>query len=247
MRIKSLMAPALLATTAACAMVEADPEAGRDAQGATGAVTAGHPLAAEAGLRVLQDGGNAMDAAITMAGILAVARPHMNGVGGDMFLIYYEAESGNTFVLNASGRAGSAATLDALKQRGLEEMPGTGPLSVSVPGAVGGWAEALNRFGTMEWADVLAPAVELASNGLPVSERLSLDIAAQVEKLRRDPAAAEIFLPGDSPPEPGSTLPRPALAATLERIQSNGPEEMYSGETGRRIADYLADANVITL
>ena len=241
MDIRLLVGPALIAACAACQNASADPEAGRDAQGSTGAVTAGHPLAAEAGLRVLQDGGNAMDAAITMAAMLAVARPHMNGVGADMFLIYYEAATGNAHVLNASGRSGSAATLADLKRRGLEEMPATGPLSVSVPGAVGGWAAALGRFGTITWAEALAPAVELATNGLPVSERLSLDIASQVEKLRRDPPSAEIFLPGDAPPEPGTTLPRTDLAATLRRIQSNGPEEMYTGETGRSIVDYLAE------
>ena len=216
-------------------------EPGRDAQGATAAVTAGHPRAAEAGLRVLESGRNAIDAAITMAGVLAVARPHMNGLGGDMFLLYYEAATAQVYALNGSGRAGTARTLDDLKREGLEDMPSAGPLSVSVPGAVGGWAEALARFGTIPWADALEPAVRLARDGLPVSERLSSDIAGSGEKLRREPEAARIFLPGGAPPAPGSTLRRPDLAATLERLQQHGPEELYGGETGRRVVAFLQE------
>lgn len=214
-------------------------EAGRNAHGTRAAVTAGHPLAATAGLEVLQVGGNAMDAAITMAAMLAVARPHMNGLGGDMFLLYYDAATDRVYALNGSGRAGSARTLDDLKHEGLEEMPSAGPLSVSVPGAVGGWAEALARFGSISWANALEPAVQLARDGLPVSERLSLDIAGQEAKLRRDPEATRVFLPDGVPPSPGDTLRRPGLAASLERLQTHGPDELYRGETGRRIIEFL--------
>jgi gamma-glutamyltranspeptidase/glutathione hydrolase len=246
MRIQTIIAPLALAAMA-CSVVTADPEEGRDARGENGAVTAGHPLAAEAGLQVLQDGGNAIDAAITMAAVLAVARPHMNGLGGDMFLIYHEAATRNVFALNASGRSGSAATLAALRERGLEAMPETGPTSVSVPGAVGGWAEALERFGSYTWTQALEPAVALARDGLPVSERLSLDIHGQIDKLRGEAAAAEIFLPGNAAPEAGTTLMMPDLAATFARVQANGPEEMYTGETGGRIVEYLAERNGLLL
>ncbi len=231
--------PIFLFATTACAGMGAT-ESGRDAQGSHGAVTGGHPLAAEAGLSVLQSGGNAMDAAITMAAVLAVARPHMNGVGGDMFLLYYDAETGNVHALNGSGRSGTAKTLADLRREGLDAMPNSGPMSVSAPGAVGGWAEALSRFGTISWAEALAPAVRLAMDGLPVSERLSLDITGQEDKLRREPAASEIFLPGDSPPQAGSTLHMDDLARTLRRIQENGPAEVYTGETGSRIVEFLA-------
>jgi gamma-glutamyltranspeptidase/glutathione hydrolase len=232
--------PIILLATTACAGMGST-ESGRDAQGANGAVTAGHPLAAEAGLAVLQSGGNAMDAAITMAAMLAVARPHMNSVGGDMFLLYYDAGTGSVQALNGSGRSGTAKTLAQLRRDGLDALPATGPMSVSVPGAVGGWAEALDRFGTISWSDALAPAVNLASGGLPVSERLSLDITGQQSKLEAEPAAAAIFLPGGSPPQAGSTLRVDDLAQTLQRIQANGPEEMYKGETAGRIAEFLED------
>lgn len=217
-------------------------EPGRDASGTTGAVTAGHPLAAAAGLRMLESGGNAMDAAITMAAMLAVARPHMNGVGGDMFLLYYDAATQTVHALNASGRSGRAATLENLRARGLTEMPETGPMSVSVPGAVGGWEAALQRFGTRSWQDVLAPAVERARAGLPVSERLALDIAEQENKLREDSSAAAIFLPGGAPPQAGDTLRMEELAETLARIQSQGAEEFYRGQTAEAIVGYVERA-----
>ena len=217
-------------------------EPGRDAQGLRGAVTAGHPLAAEAGLEVLRSGGNAMDAAITMAGVLAVARPHMNGVGGDMFLLYYDASTGRTYGLNGSGRAGTARTREELEAEGLEDMPMSGPLSVSVPGAVGAWAAALDRFGTMSWADALEPGVDLARRGLPVSETLVRDFTDAEAKLRRDPEATRIFLPDGAVPTVGDTLARTALAGTLERLQAHGPTELYGGETGRRVVEYLHEA-----
>ena len=241
MAIRSFATTLLLPAFFACTIVTADPEAGRDAVGATAAVTAGHPLAAEAGLAVLRNGGNAMDAAITMAAVLAVARPHMNGVGGDMFLIYYDHATRRPYALNASGRSGTAATLAELRARGLDDMPGTGPTSVSVPGAVGGWAEALERFGTLSWRDALEPAVQLARSGLPVSERLSSDIEGQISKVRRDTEASRIFWPNETAPAAGDRLQMPELAATLERIQQNGPQEVYTGETGRRVVEHLTE------
>jgi gamma-glutamyltranspeptidase/glutathione hydrolase len=237
MRILLFFLVGTLFLLAACK--PAGPEPGRDAQGANGAVTAGHPLAAEAGLEVLQEGGNAMDAAITMATVLAVARPHMNGLGGDTFLLYYEAETGKVHALNGSGLSGSGASLEEMLKAGRKEMPEIGPKSVSVPGAVGGWAAALEKFGTYSWQQALDPAVKLAENGLPVSERLSLDIAAEQEKLRRDAEAARVYLPGGAPPEAGSVLQQKNLAATLKRIQENGPEEFYTGETSRKIVEHL--------
>ncbi|MEE2613003.1 MAG: gamma-glutamyltransferase, partial [Acidobacteriota bacterium] len=228
--------------TTACGMTIApDGDPGRDALGTTGAVTAGHPLAAEAGLRVLEAGGLAMDAAITAAAVLAVARPHMNGVGGDMFLLYFDSGTNLTYALNGSGRAGSAKTLEELKAEGLERVPGSGPLSVSVPGAVGAWAEGLRRFGTISFAAALEPAVELATAGLPVSERLAADIAGAEAKLRREPEAERLFLPGGAPPQPGDILPRPDLAETLRTLQEHGPDELYTGALGRKVVRFLQD------
>ncbi|MBI4501312.1 MAG: gamma-glutamyltransferase [Gemmatimonadetes bacterium] len=215
------------------------PEAGRDAQGTHGVVTSDHRLATEAGLKVLQQGGNAMDAAITAAAVLNVARPHMNGMGGDMFLLYFEASSAKVYALNASGPSGNLAIIERVRKAGNKEMPAIGAMSVSVPGATRGWAAALKRFGTISWSQALEPAVTLARQGLPVSERLSLDIAEQVKKLRADPEAARIYLPGDTAPKPGAILRQDDLAATLARVQANGPDEVYTGETARRIVGHL--------
>ena len=236
-----VMVTMAIMTTACDTTVARDDDPGRDARGNTGAVTAGHPRAAEAGLRVLQAGGLAMDAAITAAAMLAVARPHMNGVGGDMFLLYHDSATNLTYALNGSGRSGSARTLEKLKADGLERMPGTGPLSVSVPGAVGAWAEALRRFGTISFAQALEPAIELATAGLPVSERLAADIAGAEAKLRREPEAERIFLPRGAPPQPGDVLPRPDLAETLRTLQELGPDELYTGALGRTIVRFLQE------
>jgi gamma-glutamyltranspeptidase/glutathione hydrolase len=226
---------------AACAEGSRAPEPGRDARGRHGAVTSDHPLASQAGLAVLERGGNAMDAAITMAGVLAVARPHMNGVGGDMFLLYYHAKSGKVYGLNASGPAGRRASIARVRAAypGRTDMPETGPMSVSVPGAVRGWAEALRRFGTISWQEALQPAVDLARRGLPVSARLSEDIREEERKVAADSVATRIYLPGGKPPAEGDTLHETELAATLERIQRNGSDEAYTGETGQKTVNYL--------
>jgi len=237
-----LLISILAILTSACGLsIARNAEPGRDALGTNGAITAGHPLAAEAGLRVLQSGGLAMDAAITAAAVLAVARPHMNGVGGDMFLLYHDSATKLTYALNGSGRSGSAMTLEELKTQGFEQMPGSGPLSVSVPGAVGAWAEGLRRFGTISFADALQPAIDLATAGLPVSDRLAEDIAGAEAKLRREPEAARIFLPGGSTPKPGDLLQRHDIAKTLKTLQEEGWEEMYTGSLGRRVSRYLQD------
>ena len=218
-----------------------DVEPGRNALGNNGAVTAGHPLAAEAGLRVLQAGGLAMDAAITAAAMLAVARPHMNGVGGDMFLLYHDSATNLTYALNGSGRAGSARTLEELKAEGLKAIPSSGPLSVSVPGAVSAWAEGLRRFGSISFAQALQPAIELAATGLPVSERLAEDIAGAESKLLQEQEAARVFLPGGHPPRSGDLLPRPDLAETLRTLGEQGPTAFYTGSLGNKIVRFLQE------
>lgn len=208
-----------------------------DVRGTSGAVSAGHPLAAAAGHDVLRRGGNAMDAAIAMAGVLAVVRPHMNGIGGDAFALYYEAETGQVHAMNGSGRAGALATPALFAERGLDEMPGNGPLSVSVPGAVAAWVDALDRFGTLPREELLAPAIGYARDGFPVSTRLASDIVASSGALN-DPARA-LYTPGGKPPPVGSLLRNPALAATLERIAADGRDGFYRGWVAERISSFL--------
>ncbi len=208
-----------------------------DVRGVTGAVSAGHPLAAAAGYDVLRRGGNAMDAAIAMAGVLAVVRPHMNGVGGDAFALYYEAGSGRIHALNGSGRAGAMATPALFAQRELAEVPGNGPLSVTVPGAVAAWIDATDRFGTLPVEELLAPAIGYARDGFPVSTRLASDIRAQSGALN-DHAQA-LYLPNGEPPPVGSLLSNPALASTLEGIARDGKDGFYQGRVAERLAAFI--------
>ncbi len=208
-----------------------------DVRGITGAVSAGHPLAAAAGHDVLRRGGNAMDAAIAMAGVLAVVRPHMNGVGGDAFALYYEAESGRVHAMNGSGRAGDLATPALFAGRELNEVPGNGPLSVTVPGAVAAWVDAADRFGTLPVDELLAPAIGYARGGFPVSTRLASDIRAQSGALN-DHARA-LYMPNGEPPPVGRLLLNPALASTLELIARSGKDGFYRGRVAERLATFI--------
>ena len=208
-----------------------------DVRGVTAAVSAGHPLAAAAGHEVLRRGGNAIDAAIAMAGVLAVVRPHMNGVGGDAFMIYYEAESGRVYAMNGSGRSGALATPALFDERELDRVPRDGPLSVSVPGAVAAWVDALQRFGTQPLAELLEPAIGYARDGFPVSTRLASDIT-DFSPVLNDHARA-LYLPGGEPPPVGSLLRNPALGTTLERIARDGKDGFYRGFVADRVGGFL--------
>lgn len=208
-----------------------------EVRGTRGAVSAGHPLAAQAGLQVLEEGGHAVDAAVAMAAVLAVVRPHMNGVGGDAFILFWDDEAGEVRALNGSGRAGALATPAWFAEEGFEEMPYTGPASVSVPGAVAAWVDAHEAYGRLPFARLLEPAIRYARDGFPVTTRLASDFASQGADL--EGAAADLYLPGGAPPEPGTLLRNPALAGTLERIARDGKDGFYRGPVAERLAAFL--------
>jgi gamma-glutamyltranspeptidase / glutathione hydrolase len=230
------VAAALLLAASAPAAAQGRPEV----QGTTAAVVADHPLAAAAGAEVLRRGGNAVDAAVTMAAVLAVVRPHMNGIGGDAFLLIRDGRSGRVQALNGSGRSSATSTIAAYRARGYEQMPANGIHTVTVPGAVRAWGDALRRHGTISFADALAPAIRYASRGFPVSEKLAADIRAQQAKLEADPAMAAVFLPEGRPPEPGTLLRQPDLARSLQLLARDGPEALYSGDLARRVDMFMA-------
>jgi len=209
-----------------------------DVRGVHGAVSAGHPLAAVAGYEVLRRGGNAVDAAVAMAGVLAVVRPHMNGVGGDAFALILDGGTGEVVGLNGSGRAGALADPAFFAAAGVEEqVPEKGALSVSVPGAVAAWADALERFGTLSMTEVLEPAIRYAAEGFPVSKRLGTDMEAGGSGL--NDAGRDLFLPGGEAPWPGAILKNPALAETLTLIAADGKDGFYRGSPARSISAYL--------
>lgn len=210
-----------------------------DVMGRRAAVVSDHALASAAGMAVLRRGGNAVDAAITMAGVLAVVRPHMNGVGGDNFLLIRDGRTGTVQALNGSGRAGTLATPATFRERGLNQVPSTGILSVSVPGAVRAWEDALKRYGTITLAQALAPAIEYAQGGFPVSTRLSRDIADELKKVSADPELARTFLVNGKSPEPGTILVERDLAATLRTIAAGGSNALYQGPLAARIDEFM--------
>ena len=246
---------AVAATFGACAPPSDDPDAADasdpattvfpatnrpDVRGTRGAVAAGHPLAAAAGIDVLRRGGNATDAALAMAGVLAVARPHMNGVGGDAFALFYDGASGEVHALNGSGRAGAKAEPSFFRDRGHAAVPETGPMSVSVPGAVAAWVDAHSRFGSLPLDELLAPAIDYAHDGFPVSTRLASDFEAQGSALH-EPGKA-LYLPGGDAPPVGSLLRNPALAATLRAVAQGGRSAFYEGATAERLAAFVDSA-----
>lgn len=209
-----------------------------DVRGVTGAVSAGHPLAAAVGYDVLRRGGNATDAVVAMAGVLAVVRPHMNGVGGDAFGLFYDAETGSVTSLNGSGRTGALATPDFFVSAGdTAGISETGPRSVSVPGAVAAWHDAIERYGTWTLGEALRPAIGYAEEGFPVSWRGAADWEAQGSALN-EPGRA-LYLPNGSAPPLGSLLKNPALAETLRRIGRGGKDGFYRGPVAEQLAAFV--------
>ena len=165
-----------------------------------GIVAASQPLAAQAGVQVLERGGNAVDAAIATNAVLGVVEPQSNGIGGDLFAIVYEAKSGMLHGLNASGWSPRALTPALLKSRGVHEMPRSGIHSVTVPGAVAGWEALRTRLGTRPMAELLAAAIRFADEGFPVSDVIAAHWATYAQKLAAEPAASALYLPGTRPP-----------------------------------------------
>jgi gamma-glutamyltranspeptidase/glutathione hydrolase len=138
-----------------------------------GMIATSQSLASSAGLKVLQEGGNAIDAAVTAAAVLAVVEPSMTGIGGDLFAIVYDAKTKTLHGLNASGRSAYTATPEEYAKRQQTTMPGSGVLSVTVPGVIEGWSELLSKYGTVPMSRVVAPAIDYAKNGYPVAEIVS--------------------------------------------------------------------------
>jgi len=210
-----------------------------------GMVATGHPLASEAGLRILRAGGNAMDAAIAAWAVQGEVEPGMTGLGADMFVLYYDAKTRAVTFINGTGFAAQAATIDFYKSKG--GIPDEGPLSISVPGAVGGAAYALKKYGTRPLSDVLAPAIEIADDGFPISETLARGLAGSKAKLAKYPSSTKIWFRDGKPLETGDIVKNPDLARTLRAIASQGPDAFYRGDVARNTAAFLkASGGIIT-
>ena len=205
------------------------------AVGRHGMIATSQSLASAAGLKVLQDGGNAIDAAVTAAAVLAVIEPSMNGIGGDLLALVHDAKTKTVYGLDSTGRSAYAATPEEFAKRGLKDMPGNGPLTVDVPGVVEGWHQLLTRFGTISIAKALAPAITHARDGFPVAELMANEWSANEKLLARDPATAATFLPAGKPMKQGDIFANPRLARSLEVIAKEGRDAFYKGSIARAI------------
>ena len=204
------------------------------------------PLVTQVGLRVLEDGGNAFDAAVAMAGMMAVAEPMFSGLGGDTMILAWSAKENKVFGLNGSGVAPPGASIDKVADRAF--MPEHGAQSVTIPCAVDGWCRLLERFGTRPLAKLWEPAAAAARDGYPVGESIAGVWAAMAQLLPKElaPELTTIILPNGKPPVPGQLVRFPQLAATLERVGKEGRDGFYAGPVAEAIAATLTAGGVKT-
>ncbi len=207
--------------------------------GRRGAVATSHPLAAQVGLGILQEGGNAVDAAVAMAAALTVLEPTSNGIGGDAFALVWDGKK--LHGLNASGRSPRALTPDVFAARGLKQVPSDGWLPVTVPGAVSAWVELTRRFGSMPLARLVEPAARYAEEGHPVPPVIAGYWRSAAARFGRRDDWRQAFLPWGRPPEPGEIFALPDQARTLRLIGTTDGEAFYRGELAAAIAAYARE------
>ncbi|MFQ5914662.1 MAG: gamma-glutamyltransferase [Nitrospinota bacterium] len=200
-----------------------------------GMVATSQTYATLAGLDILREGGNAIDAAVAAAAVQHVVEPHNTGIGGDMFALFWWARTGDLKGLNASGRAPGAATIEELRRRGHRQMPIEHVHAITTPGALDGWATLMESYGRMDLSRVLAPAIRLAEEGFVVSPVVSREWEASAEKLSRDQDAARHYLLAGRAPRAGETFRNPALAQTLRTVVEGGKGVLYQGELGEKV------------
>lgn len=204
-----------------------------------GIVAAESPLAAQAGVRILESGGNAVDAAIATNALMGVVAPMMNGMGGDLFAVVYDAKANKLYGLNASGWAPKGLTVEFLRKQGLTEMPKSGVNTITVPGAVDGWQKLADKFGRRKLAEDLAAAIRTAREGFPVPELTAGVWAESLNELHQNDAAAALYLPRGSAPKAGEIFRNPELAGSLEQIAEHGRDAFYRGEISKKVLDTI--------
>src|SRR5438132_8321590 len=208
-----------------------------------GIVAAESPLAAEAGVRILERGGNAVEAAIATNAMMGVVEPMMNGIGGDLFAIVYDAKADKLYGINASGWAPKGLTIEYLQKQGIRSMPQQGVNAITVPGAVDCWQKLVDKFGREKLAEDLAAAIRTAQDGFPVPEWTAAYWAGDVDYLRTDEAATKTYLPGNRAPKVGEVFRNPDLAWSLEQIAQHGRDAFYKGEIATKILESMKRHN----
>jgi gamma-glutamyltranspeptidase/glutathione hydrolase len=206
-----------------------------------GIAAAESPLAGQAGVRILEHGGNAVDAAIAVNAMMGVVEPMMNGIGGDLFVIVYDAKTNTLHGLNASGWTPKALSIDYLRRQGFKEMPKSGVHAITVPGVVDGWQKLADKFGRKKLGEDLSAAIQTARDGFPVPEWDAAYWAKAVKYLHGDARATQLYLPNDRPPKIGEIFHNPDLAGSLEQIAEHGREAFYSGEISKKILDTIKE------
>jgi gamma-glutamyltranspeptidase / glutathione hydrolase len=194
-------------------------------------------LASQAGAHILEKGGNAIDAAIAANAVMGVVQPYVNGIGGDLFMVYYEAKTGKLYGLNSSGWTPKALTIDYLKSRGVTSINPIGVETIDVPGAVAGWDAMRSRFGTLPFSQLLAPAIYYAQNGFPLAERNARYWVAK--RLLDQPGYKETYVIWPQPPRPGDLFRNPALANSLRQIAAHGRDAYYNGPMTDTMVKFL--------
>jgi gamma-glutamyltranspeptidase / glutathione hydrolase len=200
-----------------------------------GMVATSQVSASQAGALILEQGGSAIDAAIAANAVLNVTEPTSNGMGGDLFAIYWEAKTGKIYGLNASGWAPKDLTIDHLHKKGVTAMPQFGIDSVTVPGVVDGWAKLHNRWGKLPWRDLFQPAIFYADHGFPVAEIIRAWWDEDHDGLLTNAESRRVFLPGGKVPETGEMFRNPDVAGSLTLVANQGEAAFYKGEIAKAI------------
>ncbi len=206
-----------------------------------GMVATSHPLASQIGIDILQNGGNAIDAAIAANAALGLMEPTGNGIGGDLFAIVWIEKEKKLYGLNASGRSPENLTLEYFKENNFKSIPAYGPLPVSVPGCVDGWFELHNKFGKISMANILSPTIKYAEDGFPVSELVSYYMKVASNNFQEYPNFKETYYLNDSTPTKGQIFKNPDLANTLRVIAKDGRKGFYEGKIANTIANFIQD------
>lgn len=194
-------------------------------------------LASQAGAHILEEGGNAIDAAIAANAVMGVVQPYVNGIGGDLFMIYYEAKTGKVYGLNSSGWSPKALTIEALKEKGVTAINPLGVETIDVPGTVAGWDAMRSRFGKLPFNKTLAPAIYYAQNGFPLAERNARYWVAK--RLLQQPGYKETFVIWPEDPRTGDLFKNPGLANSLRRIAAQGRDAFYNGAMTETMVKFL--------
>jgi gamma-glutamyltranspeptidase/glutathione hydrolase len=205
----------------------------------SGMVCSSQPLATQVGIDILKQGGSAIDAAIAVNACLGLMEPTGCGIGGDLYAIVWDAKTQQLYGLNGSGRSPANLTLDYFKQKGMKAIPATGPLPVSVPGAVDGWFELHKKFGRIPMAKILEPAIRYAQEGFPVSEVIAYYLSRNAASLSRFPNVTSTYTINGKPVQKGDIFRNPNLANTLQQIARGGRDAFYKGAIARTIDSFM--------